>query len=167
MDAAIPLLVFGQALGASIGALAAVWGELAYVRALKDGAIDRAERAHLDALAHGLRFGMSLILLSSLGLVILAYALRAGDQPALSASYWTLVALALLIVGVSWALSRRRVSFALGSAIVFTAWWFLAYLVFGRLPALTFGSAVAFFVVAATIFYIALRWGRSLVLRKS
>ena len=162
MDTLVPLLVFGQALGACIGALAAVWGEFAYVRALKDGEIDRAERAHLDALAHGLRFGMSLILLSSLGLVILAYALRAADQPALSASYWTLVALASLIVGVSWALSRRRVSFALGSAIVFTAWWFLAYLLFGRLPALTFGSAAAFFVVAATIFYVLLRATRSL-----
>ena len=115
----ISFLVFCQALGAFSGAFAAVWGELAYIRAMKDGKIDTAERAHLTIIANGLRFGMLLILLSSFGLVVVAYALHAALQPALSVSYWTLIVLTILIIGVSWALSRRRISFALGSAIVF------------------------------------------------
>lgn len=166
MTAFISFLVFCQALGAFSGAFAAVWGELAYIRAMKDGKIDVAERAHLHIIAHGLRFGMLLILLSSLGLVVVAYALHAALQPALSASYWTLMVLTILIIGVSWALSRRHISFAFGSAIVFTAWWFLAYFTIGWLPPLSFGTAVAFFVVATGIFYALLQYARSLALRK-
>jgi hypothetical protein len=160
----ISFLVFCQALGAFSGAFAAVWGELAYIRAMKDGKIDTAERAHLTIIANGLRFGMLLILLSSFGLVVVAYALHAALQPALSVSYWTLIVLTILIIGVSWALSRRRISFALGSAIVFTAWWFLAFLTLGQLPPLSFGAAVAFFVVATVLFYALLEYGRFLSL---
>ena len=109
---------------------------------------------------------MTLVLLSSFGLVVIAYVVRAATQPALSASYWTLIALALLVTGVSWALSRRRISFTLGSAAVFTAWWFLAYLTLGWLPPLSFGAAVAFLVVATAMFYAVLAYGRQLALRK-
>jgi len=163
MTELISLLVFCQALGASVGAFTAVWGEFAYVRAMRDGKIDIAERAHLRIIANGLRFGMMLILLSSFGLVIVAYVVQASFQPALSTSYWTLVVLAFLIIGVSLALARRRISFALGSAIVFTAWWFLAHLVFGWFPALSFGAVVAFFVIAVAIFYAVLGSARFLM----
>lgn len=157
---------FCQALGALAGACMAVWGELAYVRAMRNGTVDGAERAHLDALARGLRFGMTLVLVSSLGLVIAAFLSRAEPQPALSDAYWTSIALALLITFVSFALSRRRLSFAFGSALLFTAWWFLAYLSTGLLPALSFGAAVALFVVAAAIFHFVLRAARSAALRR-
>ena len=162
MTALVSFLVFCQALGASVGALTALWSEFAYIRAMRDGKIDIAERAHLDILARGLRFGMTLLLLASLGLVIIAYVARAIPQPALTSSYWTLIALALLIIGVSLALSRRRISFALGSAIVFTAWWFLAYLTIGWLPVLPFGSAVALLVVATAVVLALLHYVRLL-----
>ena len=166
MDALIPFLVFCQALGAFTGAFSAVWSEIAYVRAVKDGKIDRAERIHLDGIARGLRFGMTILLLASFGLVIVDFALRTALQPALTPGYWTFVVLALLVVGVSWALSRRFVSFAFGSALIFTAWWFLAYLSIGWLPPLTFGAALAFFAVATAIFYVILQGNRFFVLRK-
>ena len=162
MTALVPFLAFCQALGALIGAATSVWGELAYLRDMRDGKIDAAERAHLDILARGLRFGMTLLLLSSLGLVIAAYASRAPLQSALTPGYWTLLALALLVVGVSWALSRRHVSFAFGSAALFTAWWFLAYLTLGLLPPLSFGSAVALLVVATALMYALLHYVRTL-----
>ena len=165
MTSLISLLVFCQVLGAFSGAFSAVWGEIAYVRAMRDGKVDAAERAHLDIIARALRWGMSLILLSSLGLVVVAYAMQTAEQPAFSASYWALVALALIVIGVSHALSRKTVSFALGSAVVFTAWWFLAYLTLGWLPIRSFGAAVAFFVVATAIFYGVLQYMRMLVLR--
>lgn len=156
----IIVLIVCQALGAILGAVGAVWSEVAYVHAMRDGEVDSAERRHLAHLARGLRFGMTLLLVSSLGLVIAAYMRGASVQPALTASYWMLILLALVVVYVSWALSRSKISFALGSAIAFTGWWFLVYLTLGLLPALTFGGAVAFYVVAAGIFYAILHYAR-------
>jgi len=166
MDTLVSFLVFCQALGAAVGALSAVWGELSYVRAMRDGKIDTAERAHLHAIARGLRFGMSLLLIASFALVGVAYALHSTQQPALSASYWILIALATLIITVSWALSRGRISFGLGSAAAFTGWWFLVFLTLGEIPPLSFGSATAFFVVATAIFYVLLQYARFLSLHK-
>ncbi|MBU6388303.1 hypothetical protein KGQ72_00255 [Patescibacteria group bacterium] len=163
----IVLFIFCQALGAFVGAASAVWGEIAYIRALRDGKIDAAERAHLRSIASGLRFGMVLLLLSSFGLVTVAYVLHVAEQPALSASYWILIALALLVTFVSWALSRGRISFALGSAAAFTGWWFLVFLTLGEIPPLSFGAAVAFFVVATGMFYALLQYARMLALHKS
>lgn len=166
MTTLFSFLIFCQALGTFIGAFTALWSQLAYIRAMKDGKIDVAERAHLRIIGNGLRFGMSLLLLASLGLVIVAYALHAAQQPALTASYWTVIVLALLIIGVSWALSRQRISFALGSATAFTAWWFLAYLTLGWLPLLSFGAAVTFFAIATAIFYAMLQYARFFALHK-
>lgn len=165
MSALVPFLFFCQALGASVGVFTAVWSEVAYIYAMRDGKIDHAERVHLNALAKGLRFGMTLLLLASLGLVVAAYALQDAVQPALSASYWISIALSLLIICTTWALSRKRISFSFGSAIVFTAWWFLAYLTIGWLPPLSFGSAVALLVLATAVFYVFLHYGRFLALR--
>jgi len=162
----ILFLVFFQALGAGIGACSAVWGELAYVRAMRDGKLDRAERAHLDHIARGLRFGMTLLLAASLSLVILSYHLRATEQPALTTSYWILIVLALLVTWTSWALSRGRISFKLGSAIAFTGWWFLVFLTLGQIPPLSFGAVVAFFVVATVVFYALLQYLRFLLAHK-
>ena len=167
MTALISFTIFCQTLGALVGAFATVWGEFAYIQAIRDGKIDHAERAHLRAIAHGLRFGMTLLLISSFALVVIAYVLHNEVQPALTESYWVLLVLALLIVYVSWALSRKRISFALGSAIAFTAWWLLAYLILGWLPALPFISTIAFFVVATGIFYAILQYARTLAHPKS
>jgi hypothetical protein len=166
MTTLISFLIFCQALGALSGAGTAIWGELAYIRAMKDGKLDTAERTHLHIIANGLRFGMTLLLLASLGLVIVAYLLEGVVQPALTASYWIFMALALLIVGISWALSLKHISFSLGSAIAFTAWWFLAYLTFGLLPAHSFGSALALFVVLTAIIYAVLHYVRLFALHK-
>lgn len=161
-----PFIFFCQALGAIIGATTAVWGELAYLRARKDGRIDPAERAHLQVIAHGLRFGMTLLLVASFALIIAAYVLNAPVQPALTASYWALIFVALVIVYVSWALSRRRISFGLGSAIVFTAWWFLAYLTIGWMPPLSFGATIGFLAVATAMCYGILEYARMLACPK-
>ena len=157
MAALITALVFLQAFGAGVGATAAVASEMSYLRALRNGKIDVAERAHLRRIGTGLRWGMGTLLLSSWGLVVAAYVLQVNPQPALMASYWMLISLALLIVFISALLARRRISYTLGSAIIFTAWWFLAYLVLGWMPAISFGAMIGFFVVAVAFFY-ALFW---------
>lgn len=159
----IVFLVFCQALGATVGVVTVVWSELAYVKAMRDGKIDTAERKHLIIIGHGLRYGLSLMLLASFGLVVVAYIERAQSQPALSASYWIFMMLALIVIVVASALARRRVSFGVASASLFSAWWFLAYLAFGWLP-LTFGATVMAFVVATVIFYAVLHYARMLAL---
>ena len=165
MTTAISFLVFCQALGAATGAFTAVWAELAYLRAKRDGHVDAAERAHLDIIASGLRFGMTLLLLASLGLVIVAYILQSATQPALTPAYWTLIVVALVIVGVSWAISRRHFPFSLGSAIIFTSWWFLAYFTLGLLSPISFGSSVAFLIIATAVVYAAISYLRFLAER--
>lgn len=162
MNGLVSFLVLVQALGAAIGTYGALTGELAYIRALGDGKVSDGERAHLHALARGLRFGMSLLLLASFGLVVAMYTEAALVQPALTSAYWEMLALALLIIYVSYALSRRTISFELGSAIAFTGWWFLLYLTFGNLPPLTMGAAIAFFVVATGVMYAVLYYLRHL-----
>lgn len=166
MTPLIYFIVFCQALGALVGAGTTIWGELAYIRAARDGKIDHAERAHLRIIAHGLRFGMTLLLIASCALVIVAYLSHSALQPALTSSYWILIVLALLLVYVSWALSRHYISFPLGSALAFTAWWFLAYLTIGLMPPLPFGATIAFFIIATGIFYAILQYARMLMLGK-
>jgi len=152
MTTLVPFLVFCQAFGALVGASTAIWSELSYIRAMRDGKIDVAERKHLDIISHGLRYGMTIFLLASLGLVVSAYINNNSPQPALTPSYWTAIAIALIIITVAWALSRKRLSFNLASAALFTSWWFLVYLAFGWLS-LSFGSAMMSFVVTTGIFY--------------
>lgn len=153
MEDFVTFFVFCQALGASVGAITTLWGEFAYIRAMQDGKIDVAERAHMNIIARGLRFGMTLLLLSSLGLVVFAYAMQSMPQPALTPTYWTLIMLSILIIGISLALSRKKISFAFGSAIIFTAWWFLSYLTLGLLPVNSFSSVVALLVIATAVTY--------------
>lgn len=162
MESLIVFLVACQALGALIGAGSAVWAELAYLKAQRDGHLDRAERVHLWAIGRGLFYGMLLLLLASLGLVFAAYLAHSPLQPALSGSYWMLILFAVLIIIATFLLARGRISFALGSAAIFTAWWFLAYLTVGELPAATVGAALALYVVAGAVFYALLCYLRVL-----
>ena len=71
------------------------------------------------------------------------------------------IALALIVITISWALAKKHIAFPLGSASIFTAWWFLVFLSFGLLP-LSFGAAAMSFVVATVIFYALLYYARLL-----
>ena len=163
MDFLTVTFVSLQALGATIGVVSAVWGEIAFARALRDNTIDGAERAHLRHVARGLRFGMFVLLLASLGLVVLAFERHLALQPALQSAYWVEMLLALLIIVISWALSKKRISFALGSAAIFSAWWFLAFLTLGQLPYLSLGAALALYIVATAILFGILWYARMLL----
>jgi hypothetical protein len=158
MDLFTGTLVLGQALGAVVGTACAIWGQIVYVRALRDGVIDRGERAHLDAIGHGLWVGMSLLLACSLGLVILAYAADAAIQPGVTASYWALMILALTVTGLTWALSRGLVAFPIAAAAILMAWWTMLFLTFGRLPTTTVGATMAAYVVGTGILYLLLQY---------
>ncbi len=158
----ISFLIFCQVLGALIGVGTAIWAEIAYMKAMGDGKIDNAENVHLRAIAKGLTFGMTLLLSASLALVIATYFAQANIQPALTTNYWLLIVFAVVAIYATWALSKKCITFALGSAIAFTAWWFLAYVTLGQLSLLSFGVVIAFFVVTVGIFYVILQYARML-----
>lgn len=145
------LFVILQAVGAILGAGGAVWGEITYFQAIRDGRIDRAEREHLGVIARALRWGMLVLLLSSIALVLLAFIVESPVQLAVTPSYWALMTFALAVIWASWALSRRKVAFWFGSAVAFTGWWMMALLALGRFPALSYGAMLAFAVVACAI----------------
>ncbi len=164
MTALVLFFFFCQALGAAIGVAASLWGEMSYMSAMWKGQKDIAERAYLRIIGSGMRYGLGLSLLASLFLVILAYVFNTSPQPALTASYWMFIAFAFLIIISAWAIVRKHVSFALGSAATLTAWWLLAYLTLGRLPVFSFGSAIALYVILTAIVYAVLRYVRFLAL---
>jgi hypothetical protein len=73
--------------------------------------------------------------------------------------------LVFIIIASSWALSRRRVDFWLGSAAAFTAWWYLALLDLGRAPQLSYGASLGVYVVATIIMAGILAYARMLTAR--
>src|SRR3989344_2544373 len=146
-------LVTLQALGTLIGAFFALRGEIAYLGAMHDGNVDEAEKSHLDHLASGLWYGMTLVMAASSGLIVIAYRLGGEIQPAETSSYWSFIALVLVVTLATWALSRSHLSFSFGSAAVFTGWWFLLYLAVGKLPTVSFGASAALFIVATVLFW--------------
>ena len=162
MEILVVIFVILQAIGAIMGAGGAIFGQLAYFRAIKDGRIDRAERDHLRIIANGLRFGMMLLLISSIALVLAAFINSDPLQPALTSSSWILMTLALVVIWASWALSKRRLPFWLGSAIIFTGWWMIALLAFGRFPNIGYGPTILFTIVAGGIIAAVLAYARSL-----
>ncbi|MFA5744685.1 MAG: hypothetical protein WC887_00495 [Candidatus Paceibacterota bacterium] len=164
MTTPISFIVFLQTFGACIGIFTVVWGEYSYIHAMRDGVIDAAERAHLHIIGIGLRFGMTILLLSSSFFVASEYVLHSALQPALTENYWIFIAFAFLIIGISWALSRRYILFTLGSAAIMTAWWLLLYLSLGRLWVHSFESAIALYTVLTVVVYGVLRYIHFLVL---
>lgn len=154
-----------QAAGAAIGAGGAVFAEIFYLRAIQDGKIDTAERAHLLIIVRGLKWGMILLLVGSIGLVVTAFAYAVPVQPAETHAYWVEMGLVFAIIFASWALRRKLMGFMLSSAAIFTGWWFLAFLVFGRLPSMSVGEAVALYLVTTTLIMVMLLYARMLMTR--
>jgi len=162
MDALIDVAVLVQAVSAVVGAGGAVVGEISYFRAIGDGRIDAAEAAHLAVIARVLRYAMSGLLIASFVLVVSAYVRASSVPPAVTSGYWMQTLLAVVIIWSTWALSRRRVTFAVGAGTAFSAWWFIALMNLGQVPALSFGALLMYYIVASIIIVAVLYYLRSL-----
>jgi hypothetical protein len=162
MQALIGIAVLVQAAGAIIGAGGSVIGELSYLQAMQDMRVSHAEHEHLTTIARALRWGMLMLLGGSIGLVILDYLAGSQLQPALTNGYWVEMTLAFIVIWASWALSRERVVFWLGSAAAFTGWWSLALLTLGRAPTLGYGASLGLYVIATAIIAAILAYARML-----
>jgi hypothetical protein len=160
------VLAGGQVVGAVIGAFFAVVAEMRYVAALRDGKVTTKERRHIVATGRGLRFGMTLVLLSSLGLAALTVAHGSGKDLLLSPSFGALFGVVLLIGAVSWLMAKRPKTFVWGSLVTFSAWWYLVYMTLGALPIRSLMAALALFGAVLLLLSIILHSGRALARRK-
>jgi len=98
MTALLTIGALLQAVGAVLGAGGSVFAEIFYLRAIQDGRIDEAERAHLRVVAGALRWGMLILLVGSITLVVTDFVYLVPVQPALTHAYWTLMGLAFAII---------------------------------------------------------------------
>ena len=162
MSALVILFTALELCGALIGAAFSIRAEYAWLKAMRDGHIDRAERAHLDEIADGLRYGMVLLVVSSIALVFLSYASGAPLQPATTGTYWSMMTVILVIVIAAWAHSHEWIGFSLASAAVFSGWWFLLYLIIGFVPSVSFGELVGAFIASTILLYAILYGARKL-----
>ncbi len=155
------LLALGQLMGAVVGAASAVLAEVWYLEALRDGKVTRKENKHIAVATHGLRFGMSLVLLSSLGLLVTDYLLGGGRSAVLTPSYGALFGIIVLIFAISWTMSKRPKTFAWGSLVTFSAWWFMVYLTLGALPIDSLVAAAGIFLGTLLLLSVILHSARS------
>ena len=124
MDLAlIPILAALNTFGALVGTGMTTFAEIFYTHAVSDGEIDHNERKYLRRLFKGFTFGITLVLLSNIALIVLEYLVPDASQAVFAAPFWALQTLALLIIITGWLLSKRRIAWWLGSAMVLTAWW--------------------------------------------
>ena len=159
------VFALGQLVGATIGAVYAILAELRYLQAIRDGKVTTRERRHILATQRGLRFGMSVVLLSSLGLVLVGY-VNQGAGFVLAPSYLAFVGLVVLIVTLSWVMSKRPRTFVWASLLTFTGWWYMVYLTMGALPVTSLAAAVSMYLVVLALLSSILHGARSFAKRR-
>lgn len=135
---------------------------MAVSQGLYRGQLDHAERRHVRVIGKALRFGMTLFLLGSIGSVVSAYVDGVETQPGLSALYWISNALALVVIFASLAHARSPKPSALVFAVIAIGWMFLFLGAAGWLSGLSFGAAVAAYVVCTGAGYGLIEYGRFL-----
>ena len=140
--ALIPILVALNTFGALIGVGFTTFAEIFYTHAVSDGEIDHHERKYLRHLFKGFTFGITLVLFSNLALIVLEYLVPDAPQAVLAAPFWALQTLTLLIIATGWLLSKRRIAWWLGSAMVLTAWWVMLFIDLGSFNTSSFLTLV-------------------------
>lgn len=126
-DAAIALSSL-HTLGALLGAGSVTLAEWWYLHGVAHGKLDAVETRHIKSTFFGLRWGMSLVLLSGLGLIVVEYFLPEVPQHVLFTPFWMTNALTVLILILGFLLSRKLVPLWFGGSASFTAWWMIVLL---------------------------------------
>jgi len=119
------VLIALHGLGAALGAGGALFAEIFYAKATADGRVDHREHEWFHATFFALRWGMTLVLLSGIALVVVQYFLPNSPERVLHPALWAQNALSLLILGLAYALTKKRISWQTGAATIFAAWWML------------------------------------------
>jgi hypothetical protein len=158
MLAALGTVLVGiHALGALVGAGGVTFAEVAYSKAIADGKIVERERDYFHRSYWALRWGMTTVLLSGIALIVVQYLLPDSPEAVLYAPLWMQNSLALIITASAWFMTRKYISWWLGSSIAFAGWWMLLILdAFALLP---LSYLVLLFVYVFAVFLSAGFWG--------
>lgn len=116
-------LLMIHALGAALGAAGVTFAELFYTQAVVDGKIDSCEKKHIEHTLWALQWGVSIMVLAGIGLIIVEYFLPYSEQTVLTAPFWMIHTLTVVVIVFGFLISRNLVPWWLGSAAAFSAWW--------------------------------------------
>ncbi|MBA3789110.1 hypothetical protein H0X32_01790 [Patescibacteria group bacterium] len=120
-------------LGALIGTGSITFAEVFYTKAAADGRIDHHERKYLRRMLRGLTLGILLIIISGSALMVLEYLVPNASQAVLTAPFWALQTLTLLIIIFANLLSKDFVAWWFGSVAILVAWWMILLIDLGFL----------------------------------
>lgn len=112
-------------IGASIGAIGALYAEICYLRAINTDLGAELERQWFTTTFNALAGGMFLVLLSSIGIVIVQYLVPGGPQYVFHSALWMQYSLSVIVIFAAWFLSRRAFPWWFGSSLIFSGWWML------------------------------------------
>ncbi len=138
-------------LGAALGAVGITMGELFYTRAAADGKIETCEKEYIRATFWTLRYGMSLVLISSIAQIVTQYFAIDAPQDVLTPAFWFSLISALCVIFAGWGIARNRIPWWLGSAIGFTGWWTIFVLTAWRNLPYSFFTLLITFVIGTAV----------------
>jgi hypothetical protein len=164
MEAALPVLALVHTLGAALGAAGVTFAEILYLKASADGRIDRRERDYVRAAFWALKWGMGVVLLSSIALIFAQYA-AGGAQLVLMPAFWASLTLALVILLCGYELSKKRIPWAVATGFGFAAWWAILAIDAWRGIPLGYGPILFSYLVFAFISMGAWGYARLFVTR--
>ncbi len=157
----MPTLIFVialiHALGAGIGAAGITFAEVRYLKAVADGNIDTHERDYIRTTFWALRWGMAIVLLSSIALGIVQYQLPGAPQAVLAVSFWASTTIALVIILAGYALAKGIMPWSIASALGFAGWWMI--LLIDAWRGLASGYVALLFIYILFVFASMLVWG--------
>lgn len=149
---ALELLHLLHTVGTLVGAGGIAFAEFFYTKAVADGYVDRKERRqYLKALLWPLRWGMGLVLLSSIMISLTEYSMPDLTQSVMSSGFWTELSLAVVIIVATWLMVKSRLPLWLGSSSVLIGWWMLLLIDAARPLSLTYSTYVVFYIVSVLV----------------
>lgn len=125
LDACAFVLIALHGFGAALGAGGALFAEIFYAKATADGHLDRRERDWFRSTFFALKWGMGTVLVTGLLLIFVQYFLPDSPERVLHPALWAQNALAVIVLGFAYALSRKRVTWHIGAASIFAGWWMI------------------------------------------
>jgi hypothetical protein len=158
----IPFLAIIHIVGAVVGTISVTYAEIFYIKAASDGDIDKHERKYLRRLYRGITIGTLVLIFAGSALMTLEFLVPYAPQAVLSAPFWSMQILTVFIVLAGYAISRNHTPWAVGSGIIFTAWWMILFIDLGFTNTFSYVALFTTFIIAAAIISAILWYARRL-----
>lgn len=159
------LLVATHIIGTALGAGGAIFAEVFYLKAIKDGEVDPTEGGFLKVTYRIMRVGLVLLVLSGFGFLLL-YRLQGNEELLYSQKFWAKMTIVLVILVNAILLQIRRIPMWLGSSLSLTSWYTALFLGLLQGVSYTYGQVMIFYIAAVLIVAIILEKIRRAYIQK-